>query len=209
MIDDAQLTMLLRRWNRGEQNAEAMLMQAMYSTFHALASSRLRRFTHSQLCPGDLVSEAYLRLRWVDLEWNGSAHFISTVAQMMRNIVVDHERAQYSEKRGGGLAYVSLEALENFADDADVAHTFDRNLLREKIGELRRVDPRQSHVAELKILWGLTTEEIARELAISRASVVRLWRATLTYFTQLSHDDHARPRRLARRETQMMAELVP
>jgi RNA polymerase sigma factor (TIGR02999 family) len=207
MIDDARLTMLLRRWNTGEKSAEAVLMQAMFSTLHALASSRLRRFTNSQLCPGDLVSEAYLRLRWSDFEWNGPAHFISTAAQMMRNIIVDHERARYSEKRGGGVAHVPLEELENLADDADMDHAFDRNLLREKIGELRRVDARQGHVAELKILWGLTTDEIARELAISRASVVRLWRATLTYFTPLSHDG-TRPRKIAGRKTQVLAELA-
>ena len=207
MIDDAQLTTLLRRWNTGEKDAEAILMQAMFSTFHALASSRLRRFTNSQLCPGDLVSETYLRLRWADFEWNEPTHFISAVAQLMRNIIVDHERARYSEKRGGGIAHVPFEALENLADGADVDLAIDRNLLRKRIGELRRVDPRQSHVAELKILWGLTTEEIARELAISRASVVRLWRATLTYFAPLSQDD-ARPRRIARRETKIMAEVV-
>ena len=208
MIDDAQLTTLLRRWNSGEQNAEAILMQAMFSTLHALASSRLRRFTNSQLCPGDLVSETYIRLRWADFEWNGPAHFISTVTQVMRNIIVDHARARYSEKRGGGVVHVPLEALHDFADEADVALAFDRNVLIDKIGALRRVDPRQSHVAELKILWGLTTEEIARELAISRASVVRLWRATLTYFTSLSPDD-ARPRRLVRRETHILAEVLP
>ena len=93
MIDEAQLTTLLRGWNSGERNAEAILMRAMFSTFHALASSRLRRFTHSQLCPGDLVSEAYLRLHWADLECHEPAHFMSTVAQVMRNIIVDHERA--------------------------------------------------------------------------------------------------------------------
>jgi RNA polymerase sigma factor (TIGR02999 family) len=208
MIDDAHLTTLLHRWNSGEQNAEAILMQAMFSTFHALASSRLRRFTNSQLCPGDLVSEAYLRLHWTDVEWNGPAHFISTVTTVMRNIIVDHERAQHSEKRGGGIAHVPFDTLEHLADEVDVEHAIDRRLLHEKIDALWRVDRRQSRVAELKILCGLTTGEIARELAISRASVVRLWRATLAYFAAPSKDDDAWPGRTACREPQILAELA-
>jgi RNA polymerase sigma factor (TIGR02999 family) len=188
MIDDAELMSLLRRWNGGEPDAEAILMQAMFSTFHALACSRLRRFANSQLCPGELVSEAYLRLRWTDMQWNGPTHFISTVAQVMRNIVIDHERAQYSEKRGGGFVHVPFDTLEHLADEADVDRTLDRNRLVEKIDALRRVDQRRSLVAELKIVCGLTIDEIAREMAISRTSVVRLWRATLPYFATLSKD---------------------
>lgn len=69
MIDEIRLAALLQRCNAREPGAEAVLMQAMFASFHDLACSRLRRFANSHLCPGDVVSETYLRLRWASVRW--------------------------------------------------------------------------------------------------------------------------------------------
>jgi len=208
MIDEAELTALLQRCNAGEQGAEANLMQATFATLHDLARSRLRRFSNSQLCPGELVSETYLRLRWGEIEWHGPAHFMAMIAQAMRNVVIDHDRAQQSEKRGGGVAHVPFEVLDLVADDADPYYVLARSQLHDRLGALRRIDRRRSRVAELKILCGLTTKEIARDLTISRTAVVRLWRETLAYLAASGERDAARQGRTAHCAAAVVAGLA-
>ena len=119
-----------------------------------------------------LVNEAYVRL--VDgtvVAWHDRAHFLAVAARIMRRILVDHARARYARKRGGGDARVTFdealvvtaEARENFValDDA--------------LEALAKFDERKSRVVELRFFGGLTMEETAEVLHISPATVGRDW----------------------------------
>ncbi len=119
-----------------------------------------------------LVHEAYLRLAGQEnSHWQNRSQFISVASQMMRRVLVDHARARLREKRGSGLAEVSLsEAAEITGRDVEV---LDLDVALER---LARIDGRKSRLVELRYFGGLTTEEAAEELGISIATAERDWR---------------------------------
>lgn len=120
-----------------------------------------------------LVNEAYLRL--VDVKfvnWQNRAHFLAISARLMRRILVDHARSRRYQKRGGGVAKVSIdEALL-------VTKESDPNLvaLDDALEALAKVDDRQSRVVELRYFGGLSVEETAMVLRVSPDTVMRDWR---------------------------------
>ena len=89
----------------------------------------------------------------------------------MRQILVDHARRKRAGKRGGGVAPVSLADSVVGAERA----TVDILALDEALDKLRAFDPRQCDVVELRFFAGLTVEEVAEALAISRATAEREW----------------------------------
>jgi len=122
-----------------------------------------------------LVHEAYLRL--VDqsrVDWRGATHFRAVAAQAMRRILVDHARARKSEKRGGAwqrvtLAHTIAPRGESGLDAADLI------ALNAALERLETLDPRQARVVELRFFGGLSVEETADELGVSRRTVEGDW----------------------------------
>jgi len=119
------------------------------------------------------VNEAYLRLvDWKKARWRSRAHFFGMCARIMRQILVDHARAQNYKKRGGGQR---LEALDESA--AAVSPTRSRELvaLDDALERLASISQRKSDVVELRFFGGLTIEETAAALGVSRLTVIRDW----------------------------------
>ncbi len=168
------ITRLLLAWGDGDRQALDELTPLVYQELRRLAESYLRRERGGHtLQPTALVHEAYLKL--VDqrgLRWQNRAHFFGIAAQTMRQILVDHARARLAEKRGGGEIRFSLdEAIDASDERADQLVALDDALLA-----LAAFDPQKSRVVELKYFGGLTLEEMAEVLGISRATVIREWR---------------------------------
>src|SRR5512140_260004 len=99
------ITVLLREWRGGNQSALNKLLPIVHAELMRIAGRNLRRRdANDTLTPAALVNEAYLRFcRLTPVDWNDRAHFFAVSAQMMRRILVDHARARYTEKRGGGM----------------------------------------------------------------------------------------------------------
>jgi RNA polymerase sigma factor (TIGR02999 family) len=136
-----------------------------------------------------LVHEAYLRLIEVQhVRWQNRAHFFAMAARLMRRILVDAARARDQQKRGGGEPIVSLdEALL-------VASQPGKNLvaLDDALTALAVVDPRKSQVVEMRFFGGLTLEETAEALHVSRDTVKRDWTfAKLWLVRELSEAERA------------------
>ena len=125
------------------------------------------------LQPTALVNEAYLRLVEVQqVQWQNRAHFFAMAARLMRRILVDAARARGYQKRGGGAAMLSL-------DDALVVPTEpgqDLVALDDALTALAAVDSRKSQVVEMRFFGGLSLEETAEALHISRDTVKRDWK---------------------------------
>jgi RNA polymerase sigma factor (TIGR02999 family) len=120
-----------------------------------------------------LVQEAYLRL--IDVEqvgWQDRAHFFALCAQIMRGILVDHARAHYAAKRGGGAVHVPLEEALVVSRE----RTSDLLAIDEALSGLAKMDPRKGRVVELRFFGGLTVEETAAVLGVSTETVQRDWR---------------------------------
>lgn len=164
------VTQLLLEWRRGNQRALDQLMPLVYDELRRLAQHYMRsERTDHTLQATALVNEAYLRLVDSDVSWQDRAHFFAVAARLMRRILVDHAKAHRRSKRGSGAAKVSLdEAL-----DVAVEPTADVIELDETLQRLAKFDPRKSQIIELHFFGGLSNEEVAEALGISRATVQR------------------------------------
>jgi RNA polymerase sigma factor (TIGR02999 family) len=182
-------TGLLLRWRRGDETALAELIPLVYGELHHIAKRCMagERAGHS-LQATALVNEAYLRLVDArDVEWQYRAHFLAVAAQVMRRILVDHARARQSLKRGGDALRVTLDAALVIAGESDPEFV----AIDEALTALAEVDARKSQVVEMRFFGGLTLEETAEALRVSRDTVKRDWvMAKLWLLRELRGDRH-------------------
>ena len=173
MRKQENITRVLHLVAGGEQGAVDRLTDLVYDDFHHLASSYLNREPdgHS-LAPTALVNEAYLKLVDQDrTNWQNRSHFFAVGARIMRRILVDHARRRKQQKRGGGWVRLPLrEELQlSTANEEDVL------ALHAALEKLEAVDPQRSRVVELRFFGGLTLEETARAMGISKRTVQNYW----------------------------------
>ena len=124
------------------------------------------------LQPTALVAEAFLRL--VDetqVQWQDRAHFLGIAARVMRQILVDHARRRAAVKRGHELRRVTFD--ENLGHGSN--QSFELLALHEALDRLAALDPRGARVVELRVFGGLTIDEIARLLDVSKRTVDNDW----------------------------------
>ena len=149
-------------------------MPIVYAELHRLAHRHLRGWAPDHgLQTTALVNEAYLRLVGASqVNWQNRAHFFALSARLMRRILVDAVRGQRSLKRGGGALHVE------FGDDAATPDNGRRDLVAhdEALNALAAIDQRKAKVVELRYFGGLTAEESAEALGVSRITVEREWR---------------------------------
>jgi len=172
-VSRAEVTALLRAWTGGDQAARDKLWTIVFPELSRLARGYMKRERQDHsLQTGALVNEAYLRLvDWKNARWRSRAHFFGMCARIMRQILVDHARAQHYQKRGGAQR---LEALD---EAATVSPTRSRELvaLDDALDRLASISKRKSDVVELRFFGGLTVEETAAALGVSRLTVIRDW----------------------------------
>lgn len=169
------VTALLHAWTAGDRAAGDQLMTVVYQELRNRAAGQLRRERRGHtLQPTALVHEAYVRL--VDqrrVEWQNRGQFFGVACQMMRRILVDHARAHRMAKRSGQWARVTLDEALRATPPVDV----DVLDLDAALTRLAAFDPRKSQLAELRFFGGLSLEEAAEAVGISRATAERDWQA--------------------------------
>lgn len=171
MAADRQLTQLLNEWRTAEDAALLeQVVPAVYHELHRLAGAYMRgQPAEHTLQATALVNEAFLRLRDVKTELEDRSHFIGIVANVMRNILVDHARAKQAQKRGGGARHVDIDE----AEVAGEAPSVDVLALEQVLERLEERDPRKVRIAELYYFCGATYAETAAALDISEATLHR------------------------------------
>ena len=150
------------------------LSAATYEKLRRFAAEYLRseRAGHT-LQPTALLHEAFLRvLKQPDHAWRDEAHVVAFAARAMRRILISYGVARTRDKRGGPSA-VRLPLDE--ALDFCVERNLNLGAVDEALEELELEDPRQAQIVELRFFAGLTIDEIASALKISRATVKRDW----------------------------------
>jgi len=149
-------------------------MPVVYAELHRLAHRHLRGWSPGHgLQTTALVHEAYLRLLGASqVSWQNRAHFFALSARLMRRVLVDAVRAQGSQKRGGLAPHVPLD--DNAAPPASARR--DLLALDEALNALEHLDPRKAKVVELRYFGGLTAEQSAEVLGLSRVTIDREWR---------------------------------
>ena len=169
-----EITQILREWSEGSREAFDKLMPLVYDELHRQASRYLRRERPNHtLQTSALINEAYLKMiDQKEVAWESRTHFFAIAANAMRQILVDYARTKYRQKRGGELQKTDLdEALMVVADEKNI----DLIALDEALTRLEKVDKQQSRVVELRYFSGLSLEETADALHISRATAAREW----------------------------------
>jgi RNA polymerase sigma factor (TIGR02999 family) len=170
----SEVTRILEAVERGDPHAAAELLPLVYQELRRLAAQKLAgEGPGHTLQPTALVHEAYLKLFGSGPErtWNGRTHFFAAAAEAMRRILIDHARRKQRARHGGGRKQVELrEAEAVFEGPSD-----DLLALDESLTALAAADPAKADLVKLRYFAGLTLEEAARLLGISRATADRQW----------------------------------
>ena len=172
-----QVEAALTRIASGDQSGYDDLIPLIYDELHLIASGLMRRERpHHTLQTTALVNEACIRLlRLNKVDWEDRAHFIRVAASAMRRVLVDHARGRNRQRRGGGEQPLPLEAIERqgavFFDYPDLRIlALDAVLIK-----LAKVEPRKAQAVELLFFGGLTHEETAEVIGVSRRTILRDW----------------------------------
>jgi RNA polymerase sigma factor (TIGR02999 family) len=191
MTASPDLTGLLLEWNEGNDAALEKLTPLVYSELRRIAQACMagERPGHT-LQASALVNEAFLKL--IDtrrVQWKNRAHFFAMSAKLMRRILVDFARRKRFQKRAGGLQ-VTLD--DNVSPSTD--RTRDLVELDDALTALAALNPRVSHVVELRYFGGLTEIETAEALHVSPDTVSRDWKfAKVWLHRELTNTDGNRP----------------
>jgi RNA polymerase sigma factor (TIGR02999 family) len=169
----ADVTALLQAWSGGDAAAVDQLAPIVHGELRQMAR---RLLSGERLAagwqPSDLVQESYVRLLdWHAVDWQNRAHFFATAARMMRRVLVDAARARQAAKRGQGVEHTSFDATDVAAPTPGV----DVVALNDALAELAALDPRPSHVVELRFFGGFSVEETAEALGVSERTVINDW----------------------------------
>jgi RNA polymerase sigma factor (TIGR02999 family) len=170
MTAASEITSLLTAWRDGDGQALDQLIPVVYDELRSLAVRYMRKESGANTLQATaLVHEVYARIVNVELPWQNRAHFLGSMARLMRQILVDHARARKSAKRGAGLERVTFDESVDIAEDSgglvlELDHV---------LNELRQFDELKSRIIELRFFGGLTYEEAAAALDISKATLDR------------------------------------
>jgi RNA polymerase sigma-70 factor, ECF subfamily len=169
----ADVTMVLEKLRAGQADAGRDLLPLLYDQLHSMAMREFRgqRKDHT-LQPTVLVHEAFLKLVGKPADLKDRGHFFAVAAMAMRQILVNHARAKNTQKRGSGERPTFLhEEAVGASESIDVLD------LNEALEKLKEIDERKHKVVELRFFAGLTVEEIAQVLDLSKTTIESEWRA--------------------------------
>ena len=168
-----RVTLLLQNLDLGDPTQSDEFLELVYGELRVLAHQHMRREQAAHtLQPTALVHEAYLRLVGCQkIAWQNRAHFFGIAARSMRQVLVDHARKREAAKRGGGLNRVTLHS-EVLSDSNDGCEILDLHAALER---LTAMDPQLGKLVEVRFFAGLTLDEAAVSLGVSRRKVAKDW----------------------------------
>jgi RNA polymerase sigma factor (TIGR02999 family) len=165
------VTQILAKIQNGDADAAEKLMPMVYEELRQLAIARLATENPGQtLSPTALVHEAYLRMVG-DHAFNDRHHFFRVAAEAMRRILIDRARRKRRIRHGGQHQRVPLMDAELATEPPG-----DELLaLDEALDRFSEVEPAKAELVKLRFFAGLSEEEAAAALGISRATASRNW----------------------------------
>src|SRR5438874_1422488 len=173
------VTHILSAIDQGDPQAAEQLLPLVYDELRKLAAQRMAQEAPDHTLQATaLVHEAYLRLvaspRRESGEppphWNSRAHFFGAAAEAMRRILVDQARRKQADKRGGPGRRVPLADAAGFTSPADELLDIDEALTR-----LAAEDPQAARLIQLRYFAGLSIEDAADVVGVSRSTAYAHW----------------------------------
>jgi RNA polymerase sigma factor (TIGR02999 family) len=180
MATETPITVLVHEYAKGDKAALDRLLPLVYAELRRIAQQHLKneRPGHT-LQPTALVHEMYGRLAGhAAPDLHDRIHFLSVAARVMRQILVDHARAKFAQKRGGRLEKLSLDR----AQAAGMERPAIMVRIDDALSQLERHDPRKARLIEMRFFGGLTAEESATALELPVNVVRRELRVAQAWF---------------------------
>ena len=177
----SDVTQILEAIGAGDPYAAHQLLPLVYDELRRLAAQRLADERPGQTLEATaLVHEAYLRLVGpADGErWNGRGHFFGAAAEAMRRILVENARRKSRLKYGGDRKRVELAE----ADEPKVAAADQLLAIDEALTRFTTEEPVAAQLVKLRYFAGLSVNEAAEALGISRATATRYWAYAKAWF---------------------------
>jgi RNA polymerase sigma factor (TIGR02999 family) len=180
----SDVTQILSQIESGDPVAAEQLLPLVYDELRKLAAAKLAHENPGQtLQPTALVHEAYLRLIGSGdevAEWDGRRHFFAAAAEAMRRILVERARRRATLKHGGEFRRVDLDG-ELFVGQERATELL---ALDEALAALEQHDPQAAQVVKLRYFAGLSHQDSARAMKLSRRAADRLWVLAKTWLYQ-------------------------
>lgn len=169
-----EITDLLQAWNRGDSQALAKLIPLVDRELKRIARAyMLNEKAGHTLQTTALVHEALIRLlEGEKIDWQSRRHFYALVARRMRQVLIEHARAQLAAKRGQRAEHIDLDEAVVLTNE----QSQELIMLDEALERLAVVDERKALVVECRYFGGFTVEEVADILDIAPSTVDREWR---------------------------------
>lgn len=165
---DTCTTELLQAWKLGDENATDAINQQIYATLKRIARQYVPQASAAHaMSATSVVNETVMRLLEGNVDWRTRAHFYALATLRMRGVLVDHARRRQADKRGGGLAFVTLGEAGDIATEDEFLD------LHEALLALERDDPRTSRALELTYFGGMSAGEVAETIDVSVSTVER------------------------------------
>jgi len=171
----SDVTRILNAIERGDARAVDLLLPAVYQELRQLAAKKLAREKPGQTLQATaLVHEAYLRLAGEQgRAWRGRTHFFAAAAEAMRRILIENARRKRGLKHGGGRHRIDLDLAARIDDETSPVDEL--LALDEAMQKLEAKDTVKAELVKLRFFAGLTIEQAAEVLGISRATAERYW----------------------------------
>src|SRR5262245_18341184 len=186
----SEVTRILNAIEQGDPHAAGQLLPLVYDELRQLAAQKLAQETPGQTLQATaLVHEAYLRLVDVDevQHWNSRGHFFGAAAEAMRRILIEQARCKQSQKRGGSLRRVELDAAA-LAANAEEHPAEDLLALDEALQQFESEEPLKAQLVKLRYFAGLSLQDAAAALGLSVASAKRHWIYARSWLYGKLHD---------------------
>jgi RNA polymerase sigma factor (TIGR02999 family) len=183
----SDVTRILNAIERGDAKATDELLPLVYEELRLLAAQKLSHESPGQTLQATaLVHEAYLRLVGDEsIGWENRGHFFAAAAEAMRRILIENARRKKSLKHGAGRYCIDLDAVEPAVPTA----SDDLVSLDEALTRLDAEDPVKADLVKLRFFAGLSIDQAAQAMKISRATAIRHWSfAKAWLFRELRRD---------------------
>ncbi len=169
----SEITEILSRLSGGDQSAVHELTPLVYQQLRQIAQRQIASENDARCWDAtELVHEAYLRMIGdAAIGWKDRTHFFATAATVIRRVLVDSARSRKSQKRGGDAQQAELDINGLSREELG----FELLELDEALQRLKQLNQRQARLVELRFFGGLTQDEAAELLGVSRRTVAGDW----------------------------------
>jgi len=194
---EAPITRLLQDIDAGRPGAMDELMRVVHADLERVAAAHLRRRFGARaqavtLEPAAIVNESFLKLIRHRQQYDSRGHFFATATKVMLHVLLDYVDQRNAQKRGGDRDRISFSLAERDAADrnAGAGGTIEVGLqpMVRALAELEKLDARKADVVKMRVIWGMTNDEIAESLGVSRPTAERDWRFAKSWLAEQARD---------------------